>query len=67
MIVRMASAKITVEIDQNKIRPVDVPIIEADISKLCEVTGWKTYISIEQTIGETLNYWRAFLGGKCHE
>lgn len=58
MIISMSSAEIKVEIDQNKIRPVDVPIIEADISKLMKLTGWKPQIPIEQTVLETLNYWR---------
>ena len=46
------------EIDPNKIRPVDVPIIEADITKLNAATGWKPQIPLEQTIQETLDYWR---------
>jgi len=57
-IISMSDAKISVEIDPNKIRPVDVPIIEADITKINELTGWKPEISIEQTIRETLDYWR---------
>ena len=58
LIVSMSDAEITVEIDPNKIRPVDVPIIEADITKLNQLTGWRPQISIEQTIRETLDYWR---------
>ena len=57
-IVSMSKVDISVQIDPNKIRPVDVPIIEADITKINELTGWKPEISIEQTIRETLNYWR---------
>lgn len=30
----------------------------ADISKLCEQTGWKAEIPFERTIADTLNYWR---------
>lgn len=41
-----------------KLRPVDVPIIEADIRKLVECTGWKRGIPLERTIEETLDYWR---------
>ena len=67
MIVSMSSAKITVEVDQNKIRPVDVPVIEADISKINRETGWKPVISIEQTIRETLDYWRNQIGGNDNE
>lgn len=51
--------KIEVKTDPNKIRPVDVPIIEADITKLTEATGWKPEISLDRTIRETLDYWRA--------
>lgn len=67
MIVGMSSADIAVEIDKNKIRPVDVPVIEADITKINRETGWKPVISIEQTIRETLDYWRAQIGGNVHE
>lgn len=57
-IISQSEKKIRVEIDPNKIRPVDVPIIEADITKLHELTGWKPQIELEQTIRDTLNYWR---------
>ena len=58
MIISMSVKEIRVEIDPNKIRPVDVPIIEADITKLHELTGWEPHIPLEQTIKETLDYWR---------
>ena len=57
-IINKSSCDISVEIDANKIRPVDVPIIEADITKIQEQTGWKPEISISQTIEDTLSYWR---------
>ena len=60
-IVSMSDCEIKVEIDPNKLRPVDVPIIEADITKLRELTGWKPEITLEQTIRETLDYWRECL------
>ena len=58
MILSMSEADITVEIDENRLRPVDVPIIEADITKLVITTGWQKRIRIEETVAETLNYWR---------
>lgn len=61
LIISMSDATVQVETDPNKLRPVDVPIIEADISKINTLTGWKPEISIEQTIRETLDYWRAHL------
>lgn len=58
MIVSKSALDIQIEIDPNKLRPVDVPIIEADTQKLVQTTGWKREISLEQTIQETLDYWR---------
>ncbi len=57
-IIALSPCDITVEVDANKLRPVDVPIIAADISKIRELTGWEPRISLEQTIKETLDYWR---------
>ncbi len=57
-IINQSKAKIAVEVDPAKLRPVDVPIIEADTIKIKKITGWRPEISIEQTISETLDYWR---------
>lgn len=61
MIIEKSTESINVEVDPAKIRPVDVPIIEADITKIQELTGWKPIIPIEQTIQETLDFWRRSL------
>lgn len=58
MIISKAHKNIAVEVDQSKIRPVDVPIIEADITKIRQAVGWEPRIPLEQTIEETLDYWR---------
>ncbi len=58
MIISLSEKEIQVETDPNKIRPVDVPIIEADITKLHELTGWEPRIGLERTIRDTLDYWR---------
>lgn len=57
-ILQMSDCKIKISIDPAKLRPVDVPIIEADISKLQAVTGWKPEFSLPHTLSETLDYWR---------
>lgn len=57
-ILKLSNTEISVEVDPEKLRPVDVPIIEADTSKLCKNTGWKREVSLEQTLEETLDYWR---------
>lgn len=57
-ILAKSDKKIEVYQDPTKFRPVDVPIIEADISKLQAATGWKPEISLDQTITETLQIYR---------
>lgn len=58
LIILLSGQDIKVEIDSNKLRPVDVPIIEADIAKLQKLTGWEPKITLKKTIKETLDYWR---------
>lgn len=58
MILSKTKKEIKVEKDESKFRPVDVPIIEADVSKVYAATGWKPQIALEQTIQETLDFWR---------
>lgn len=58
MILSMAKCEIRVETDPAKLRPIDVPIIEADTRKLRERTGWEPLIPMSRTIRETLDYYR---------
>ncbi len=47
--------------DLARMRPVDIPILEADISRIQAQTGWKPTISFESALKETLDYWRAVI------
>ena len=42
-------------IDEKKLRPVDVPIIEPDINKIRKEVGWQPVISLKQTLKEIYN------------
>ncbi len=57
-ILKMSKVPVKVEVDQARLRPVDIPIIEADITKLAEDTGWTVQIPLEETLCCTLEYWR---------
>lgn len=57
-ILSLSTQTIKVEIDPDKLRPIDVPVIEADITKITHCTNWQPQISLEQTLKETLDYWR---------
>ena len=58
MILEESNCKIKIERDENKFRPVDVPVIKADISKIMNTIDWSPQIDIRTTIKDTLNYWR---------
>lgn len=58
MILSLSSKEIRVEIDKNRFRPVDTPVIKADISKLRNSTGWTPQYTLKETIKDTLEYWR---------
>lgn len=58
MIISLSTVRIDVKTDSEKIRPVDIAIIEADISKIANCTGWRPEINLEDTIKNTLDYWR---------
>lgn len=55
----LSTKKIKVEQDQSLFRPVDVLDLVCDSSKLKQAVGWEPKIPIEQTLRETLEYWRS--------
>lgn len=50
--------EIIVEKDPSLMRPGDIPELLCDYSKLHHATGWKPEIELEQTLKDTLDYWR---------
>lgn len=55
----MSTSKISVEEDPTKLRPSDIPILVGNASKLRAVTGWEPEISLEQSLHDILDWWRA--------
>ncbi len=53
-----AKEKIEVIRDPAKFRPIDIPEIRADISKLQKDTGWSPEYSLASSLKDSLNYWR---------
>ena len=53
-----SEVSITVEQDPSKTRPVDSHVPSASPSKFAETTGWHPEIPFEQTLRDTLEYWR---------
>lgn len=58
ILIASSTAHITVEVDEAKLRPSDVPEIVSDNTKITSVTGWKPEIPFDRTVRDTLEYWR---------
>ena len=57
-ILSRSTVKIEARVDQSKMRPVDTPKIEADISKIKTEIGWQPKLSVDDTIADVLDWWR---------
>jgi GDP-4-dehydro-6-deoxy-D-mannose reductase len=55
----LSSTPITVETDPDKLRPNDVPVVQGDASRIRAEVGWVPQIRVEQTLHDTLDWWRA--------
>jgi GDP-4-dehydro-6-deoxy-D-mannose reductase len=58
MLIGMSDKKITVELDEKRLRPSDVPILLGDGSRFHNDTGWEPTIPFEQTLQDIMDYWR---------
>ncbi len=58
ILLSFSNVSIKTESDETLFRPSDTPEIRADISKIIQATGWKPEIPLEQTLKDTLEYWR---------
>jgi GDP-4-dehydro-6-deoxy-D-mannose reductase len=53
--------EISVRVDSQKIRKVDIPLLVGDNKKLKEEISWEPRIPIEQSLEELLDYWRSHI------
>ena len=58
---RLARRPVEVVVDPDRVRPVDQPLLLADASKLRLDTGWEPRYSLDQTLSDMLDTWRAAL------
>ena len=50
---------IDVQVDPDRLRPIDADLQVPDTTKFQNHTGWKPEISFEKTMNDLLEYWRA--------
>ena len=58
-IIAYSDVKINVEIDENKFRPIEIEESKANIEKLIEDTKWSPKHSMDESLYETLEYYRS--------
>lgn len=57
-LLKLAKKPIKITGDPKRMRPSEVPITVGDNSKFKKLTGWEPKIPIDQTLQDTLEYWR---------
>ena len=55
----LAARPMRLEVDPERLRPVDLPVLLGDPSKLRAATGWVPEIPLERTLADVLAWWRA--------
>ena len=57
-LISMSKKEIRIKIDPSRLRAADLPVTMCNQQKFAAQTFWKPTFSIEETLLETLNYWR---------
>ena len=57
-LLHLAQTKVRVDVDESRLRPNDVPVIQGDATRIQSELGWAPKIPVEQTLRDTLEYWR---------
>ena len=57
-LVAKAKLPVKIKIDQQKLRPSEVPVFIGSSEKLVEATGWSLKYKFEDSLSDTLNWWR---------
>lgn len=62
LMIAQSRVPLKIEKDPSRERPADVPLVIADCSKFCGLTGWRAEIPLEQSLADLLAFWRDKLG-----
>jgi GDP-4-dehydro-6-deoxy-D-mannose reductase len=57
-LLELGGLNLTVELDPDRIRPVDVADVRGDPTRVQQATGWSPSIPLDQTLADVLDYWR---------
>lgn len=58
LLLALADRPMRLVVDQERYRPVDVPVVMGDPGRLHAATGWEPLIPLDTTVADLLAYWR---------
>lgn len=58
-LVDRARIPVRIDVDPDRLRPHDVPVLVGDATRLRAATGWAPAISFDRMLDDLLDYWRA--------
>lgn len=58
MLLSICNIDVKIEVDPQRLRPSDVPVLLSDSSKFRKLTGWEPKIPLRQSLKDLLDYWR---------
>jgi GDP-4-dehydro-6-deoxy-D-mannose reductase len=58
-LLHLARMPVQVAVDEARLRPNDVPVVQGDATRIRSELGWSPRIPVEQTLLDTLEWWRA--------
>ena len=58
-LIRLSGRDMEVVLDPERLRPVDVPVLLGSNDKIRAATGWSPELTLEQTLSDILDWWRA--------
>lgn len=57
-LLRIAGVDIPIVVDPARVRPIDLPELRGDPSKLRAATGWSPDVDLDETLADVLAYWK---------
>jgi len=58
-LLHLSRTRVRIEVDRERLRPGDASVIQGDASRIRAELGWTPRIPVEQTLRDTLEFWRA--------
>ncbi len=58
LLLEASSTRVEVHLNPELMRPIDIPLVVCDATRLREQTGWAPQIPLRQTMRDILDYWR---------